>query len=51
MAVDFLPQHWLFNAIYVLLKWFYTSVYFYFFTFTIIIAPMVKVLVEKEAAK
>lgn len=46
-----MPGHFLFNAIYVLFKWFYNSFYFYFFTFVVIIAPMVSVLVAKEAAE
>jgi hypothetical protein len=40
--------HWFFNFIYLLMKWFYNSFYFYFFTFSIILAPMIKVLAEKE---
>lgn len=41
-------MHWIMNAIYVIFKWFYNSVYFYFFTFILILVPLAQVLVEKE---
>lgn len=38
----------LFNIVYVLAKWFYSSFYFYFFTLSFIFIPLVKILYEKE---
>jgi hypothetical protein len=38
----------LFNLVYVLAKWFYSSFYFYFFTLSFIFIPLVKILYEKE---
>lgn len=38
----------LFNYVYVLAKWFYSSFYFYFFTLSFIFIPLVKILYEKE---
>ena len=46
-----MDTHWLFNFVYVLLKWFYNSLYFYFFVFTIIIVPMINICVAKEVAE
>lgn len=43
-----MPFHGLLNMLYVLIKWFYTCVYFYFYTFAIIILPMAQILIEKE---
>lgn len=37
-----------FNGIYVILKWFYNSFYFYFFTFSVISLPLTQVLITKE---
>ena len=46
-----MPCHSLFNMVYVLIKWFYNSVYFYFYTFTIIVMPLAMILVDKETAE
>lgn len=37
-----LPFHWLLNLIYCLYKWFFSSLYHYFFPFVVIFAPMLK---------
>lgn len=41
----------LFNLVYVLAKWFYSSFYFYFFTLSFIFIPLVKILYEKEKSE
>jgi hypothetical protein len=43
-----MPMHGLFNFIYVLVKWFYNSIYFYFYAFAIIIMPLAMILIDKE---
>jgi len=43
-AGDFMWGHSFFNAIYVLCKFFFKTFYFYFFTFSVIFVPLVKVL-------
>ena len=45
---DKIAGHWFFNTIYLMMKWFFNSFYFYFFTFTVVIVPMITVLAEKE---
>lgn len=40
--------HGLFNFIYVAIKWFYITFYFYFFTFSVIGLPFTKILYVKE---
>jgi len=42
-----MPFHGFFNAIYVLNKWFFNSIYFYFFTFSAIFIPLSKLIVER----
>jgi hypothetical protein len=37
-----LPFSWLLNLVYCLYKWFFTSLYHYFFPFVVIFAPMLK---------
>jgi hypothetical protein len=37
-----------FNAIYLLHKWFYNSFYFYYFPFVVNYYPFFKVLIQKE---
>ena len=39
------------NIVYVMIKWFYNSFYFYFFTFTVISLPLTSVLFVKETAE
>jgi len=39
---------WLLTSIYVLVKWFYHTFYFYFFPFTIIYLPLLFLLYDKE---
>lgn len=39
--------HGLFNFIYVVNKWFFNSFYFYFYSFTVILLPLLQVLVSK----
>lgn len=41
-------HNWFLNAIYVLIKWFYNSVYFYFFPFGVIYLPLLFLLFDKE---
>lgn len=43
--------HWLFNLTYLLHKWFFKTIYFYFFTFTVIALPFTSVLISKELAE
>ena len=43
--------HWLFNLVYILHKWFYKTIYFDFFTFTVIALPFTSVLISKELAE
>jgi len=46
---EHMPYKGLFNVVYVLNKWFFNSVYFYFFTFVSIFIPLSKLLVERAA--
>ena len=39
------------NFVYVALKWFYNSFYYYFFTFSVISLPLTQVLIVKEMAQ
>lgn len=48
---DKMPCHGFFNFMYVCIKWFYNSVYFYFYCFTIIVMPLAMILVDKETAE
>jgi hypothetical protein len=38
----------LFNFLYVINKWFYNTFYFYFFTFSVIALPFIRILNIKE---
>lgn len=42
-----IKNHWLQTGIYCLTKWFYASVYFYFFSFGCIYLPLLAILYEK----
>jgi hypothetical protein len=46
-ADEKMTLHWLYNAFYVLNKWFFNSIFFYFFPFIVIFTPFFKVLIEK----
>ena len=41
-----MPFHWFYNFVYVLNKWFFNSIYFYFFSFIVVFVPFTKFLVE-----
>ena len=40
--------HWLLTFIYTIYKWFYHSVYFYFFPFAVVYLPLIVLLYDKE---
>lgn len=46
---EYMLGHTLFNAIYVICRWFFNTFYFYFFTFSVISLPLTKVLIVKES--